>query len=136
MDTTVPPAVVRDPLVITVTLTATIPATLVDEIIDGVMGNYPEANDSNCLQCVHWKYKLCKFKFIDTEDDEKVYLLDRDKLAAVIPLLWTPKWPRGCTKPPAPDADAQAWNDWACQCDNTDHDAFVQLACFGETIYS
>ena len=84
------------------------------------------------LRCIGWDYKKLKFIFEDT--DGKVYEIDEQKLLATFPLLFTDKWPKGCTQPPISNGIGE-WEDWLGQSDATDFGAFVQLVCFGEVIY-
>ena len=114
-------------------ITTEIPDNVVETVVQSIMENFPEASQGSVLHCLGWKYKEMNFMFFD-EETEKDYILDKTKLLATFPLLFTDKWPNGCT--PAPlTADMDKWNDWLCQCDATDFDAFVQLACLGEVIY-
>ena len=109
-----------------------IPSVLVEKIVRGIMDNFPEAAQGNELRCFSWKYDDMLFWFEDSEN--KRFDLDKAKLLAAFPLLYTDKWPKGCTAPPFSDQWA-AWDDWLCQADATDFDAFVQLACLGEVMY-
>lgn len=113
--------------------TITFSNKLAESVVKGIMENFPEASNGNALHCVGWKYAKWEFKFADDESG-LVYKLDKSKLMAAFPLLFTDKWPKGCTQPPA-RKDAEAWGDWLCQCDATDFDAFAQLACLGDVIY-
>jgi hypothetical protein len=115
-------------------LEVNIPDTLVAAVIEGIMENFPEASSGSALVCVGWKYDDWAYKFRDTEDNDRVYKLDRAKLLATFPLIFTDKWPRGLLQPPC-SADAEIWDDWLCQSDACSFDAFAQLACFGEVIY-
>ena len=108
-----------------------IPEGLIELVVRGIMDNFPEA--SATLRCYEWDYEQCHFRFEDGETG-KIYDVDKPTLMAAFPLLFTDKWPKGCTQPPF-SADVMAWDNWTCQCDATDFDAFVQLACFGEVIY-
>jgi hypothetical protein len=111
----------------------TIPDDLIEKIVRGIMDNYPEAGHGCSLRCVDWRYEAMTFEFEDCEDG-KLYMLDKAKLLAAFPLLFSDKWPKGCTKPPMSD-DWEVWSDWLCQADAQDFDAFVQLVVFGEVIY-
>lgn len=113
-------------------ITLEFPDDLVEKIIRGIMDNFPESSAS--LRCDRWKYDALEFEFVDDEDDGMTFTLDKAKLFATLPLIFTNKWPKGCTKPPG-NTDPEEWNDWLSQADAIDHDAFVQLACFGEVIY-
>ena len=106
---------------------------LVETIVKSIMENFPEASSGCALGCIGWKYDAMKFTFQDFEDG-KIYKLDKEKILAAFPLIFTDKWPKGCTKPPFSDS-VEDWDNWLCQCDATDFDAFVQLACLGEVIY-
>src|SRR5438874_1225159 len=112
---------------------------LVETIVRGIMENFPEASGGMSLGCTYFNYDHWKFTFRDYANDETIFCLDKAKLLATFPLLFTEKWPKGCTPIPSlvqQSADVAAvWDDWLCQCDAIDCDAFVQLACFGEVIY-
>ena len=108
-----------------------IPNQLVEKVVRGIMDNFPEA--SCTLRCVEWNYDDMKFTFVDDEED-KTYTIEKDKLMAIFPALFSNKWPKGLTKPPL-SAEWDDWNNWLCQSDVFDFDAFVQLACLGEVIY-
>lgn len=118
---------------LTVDVTVTIPGQIVESTVKGIMENYPEADRGNSLYCIGWDYDNWKFTFVDGEED-KEYELTKEKLLTAFPLILTDKWPKGLTTPPASDS-AERWDDWLCECDAGDFDAFVQLACFGEVIY-
>lgn len=110
-----------------------IPDSLVESTVKSIMENYPEASGGSCMKCISWKYDAWWFTFIDDET-ELEYKLDKAKLLAAFPLIFTDKWPKGCTQPP-PVWTEESADDWLCQCDAIDFDAFVQLACLGEVIY-
>lgn len=114
-------------------MTIQISDSIIEETVKGIMENFPEASDGCTLQCVKWKYDALQFEFLDTETGIK-YMLDKARLLSQFPLLFTNKWPKGCARAITSN-DAEEWNDWLCQCDATDFDAFAQLACFGEVIY-
>jgi hypothetical protein len=97
------------------------------------MENFPEASYGCSLKCTSWNYKTGYFVFYDLETD-KPYSIDKTNLLKAFTLLFTDKWPKGCTPPPV-SADPKTWNDWLCTCDAQDFDAFAQLACLGEVIY-
>lgn len=88
-----------------------------EQFVRGMMENYPEAGSGNALQCVRFKYSELKFTFVDDEDG-KTYHLDKAKLMAALPLMFTEKWPKGCTQPHrlafdgVPDEDV---DDWLCE---------------------
>jgi hypothetical protein len=86
-----------------------------------------------CIGLPRWRYDDWKFRFQDTESGV-FYELDKAKLMAAFPLMFTEKWPKGCTQPPASNT-FEAWEEWLCEADATDFDAFAQLACLGEVIY-
>jgi hypothetical protein len=109
----------------------TVPDSMVETVVRGIMENFPEA--SATLTCTMWLSDKWLFNFFDQETGT-TYLLNKAKLIAAFPLIFTDKWPKGCTQPPA-TADPEVWDNWLCQADATDFDAFVQLACFGEVIY-
>ena len=114
-------------------VTITIPDSVTESVVQGIMENFPEASSGCALVCIRWRYDDWKFRFEDTETDE-VYDLNKAKLMAAFALLFTDKWPKGCTTPPA-SVTLEAWEEWLCQADATDFDAFAQLACLGEVIY-
>lgn len=111
-----------------------IPDNVVEEVVKSIMENFPEASSGSALVCTGWKYDKWKFTFVDTENNDKQYILDKAKLLAAFPLMFTDKWPKGCTRPISSDK-SDDWNDWLCQADAQDFDAFAQLACLGEVIY-
>jgi len=111
----------------------TISQPVIDQVVRGIMENFPEASQGCALRCVGWKYDAMRFRFEDGETGE-TYALDQPKLLAAFRFLFTDKWPKGCQPPPAAD-DAERWDDWLCRCDAVDFDAFAQLACLGEVIY-
>ena len=104
---------------------------VVEKIVAGIMENFPEA--SATLQCTSWRYNDWIFAFEDSETG-KQYQLGKADLLKAFPLIFTAKWPKGCTQPPHGN-DWEVWENWLCECDATDFDAFVQLACLGEVIY-
>lgn len=114
-------------------VTIKIPETTVKAVIKGIMDNFPEASNGCSLRCVGWHYKTLEFEFID-EESGKRYAVKEPELRKAFDLMFTDKWPKGCTQPLA-NVGAEAWEDWLCQADATDFDAFAQLACLGEVIY-
>lgn len=106
---------------------------LTESTVRGIMDNFPEASHGCALRCIAWKYDEWSFRFLD-EESGKEYRLEKADLLKAFPLIFTDKWPKGCIQPPA-SADTEAWDEWLCQCDATDFDAFAQLACLGEVIY-
>lgn len=110
-----------------------IPDAVIEQVVKGIMENFPEASRGCALVCVHWRYNDWRFRFYDNESG-KEYLLTKPKLIAAFPLIFTDKWPKGCTQPPA-SSDPEVWDNWLCQSDAQDFDAFAQLACLGEVIY-
>ena len=112
-------------------ITIDLPDSLVRKIITGIMENFPEANQT--LRCIGWQYAKLKFRFSDDEDG-KCYNLTEQELTKAFALIFTDKWPKGCAKVPVSN-DPEVWDDWLCQCDAVDFDAFVQLAIFSEVIY-
>jgi len=107
-----------------------------EQFVRGIMDNYPEAGSGNELQCFGYNYERLEFTFEDSEG--KSYILDKAKLMAALPLMFTEKWPKGCTQPHRLAFDGvtdDQVDDWLCEADAVDFDAFVQLACLGEVIY-
>jgi hypothetical protein len=118
-------------------VTLKLPDELVLKIVTGIMENFPEASAGNSLRCVGWRYKDLRFVFNDIDADDAAkgnHTLTKDTLLAAFPLVFTDKWPKGCTQPPN-KSDWESWEEWLCQSDATDFDAFVQLAIFKEVIY-
>jgi len=99
-------------------------------IVDGIMENFPEASAS--LECIGWNYEKRRFLFIDSESGER-YDLDEEKMHEGFRLMFK-AWPTGCTQPPL-STNWEDWDNWLCQSDATDFDAFVQLALLGEVVY-
>jgi len=114
-------------------ITVTLPDSLIETIVRGIMENFPEASNGSTMICTRWKYDDWQFRFEDCEDG-KEYNLDKPKLLAAFALVLSDKWPKGCTQPPM-STDPEVWDDWLCQCDAIDDDAFIQLTCLGEVIY-
>jgi len=114
-------------------ITIEIPNEMVEKIVRGIMDNFPEASNGSSLICTSFKYSTLGFIFSDGEDN-KEYLLNKDILLKTFPLIFTDKWPKGCTKPPI-SANWEEWEEWLGQADAMDFDAFVLLAIFGEVIY-
>lgn len=115
------------------TITIELGGELIDKIVRGIMDNYPEAGAGCALQCTAYNYKDLQFNFRDVETG-KFYMLGQESLYKAFPLLFSDKWPKGCTQPPR-SCHWEHWDEWLCQADATDFDAFVQLACLGEVIY-
>jgi len=115
-----------------VKIETTIHDALVEIVVRGIMENFPEASNGSALRCVVWRYNDWHFEFED--EDGKKYQLDKLKLRAAFPLLFTDKWPKGCTPPPHIH-NQETWDEWLSQSDAIDFDAFAQLACLGEVIY-
>ena len=113
-------------------ITTTISDEVVDKVIHGIMENFPEASSGNELRCSGWSYDDLKFDFVDS--DENIYHVNKKDLLKAFKLAFTSKWPKGCTSLPLTN-DWDIWDDWLCQSDAQDFDAFVQLACLGEVIY-
>ena len=104
-----------------------------EQFLQSVMENFPES--SECLKCTKWNYKKLEFNFFDEEEEVK-YSVNKEKLLAAIPLIFTDKWGKGLTKVPANlFNDTEVLEDWLCEADAWDFDAFIQLAIFGEVIY-
>jgi hypothetical protein len=110
-----------------------VPDKLIKKTISSIMENFPEASYGGSLRCIGWNYQKMQFDFVDGETDKK-YLVDEPKLLKAFKLTMTDKWPKGCTPIPL-STSASRWDDWLCQSDAIDYDAFVQLAVFGEVIY-
>jgi len=110
-----------------------IPDKLVREIISSTMECYPEAGHGNTMQCLKFDYEKLYFHFEDT-DTGKRYRVTENMLTDAFRLLFTDKWPAGCVHPPA-NGDEKMWDIWMGECDVVSHDAFLQLAIFGEVIY-
>lgn len=81
------------------TLQIEISNDLVESTVRGIMENFPEASVGSSLMCIGWKYDEMEFLFKDGEEN-KQYTLNKEKLLATFPLLFTDKWPKGCTAPP------------------------------------
>lgn len=116
-----------------VTITISIPDSLVESTVKSIMENFPEASAGCAMMCTDYDYEGWHFEFHDGETGNK-HTLDKAKLLGAFALLYSDKWPKGCTQPPASN-NPEVWEDWLCQSDAQDADAFVQLAIFGEVIY-
>lgn len=112
-------------------ITINISDARVEAIVKSLMENCPEASIS--MQCEKYGYEKWDYRFRDYEDG-KLYKLDKAKLVAAFPLMYSDKWPGGLPKPPLSDTDA-AWDSWELSTDADTTDALIQLACFGEVIY-
>jgi hypothetical protein len=112
-------------------LTIEIPDTVIEFVVRAIMDNYPEA--SATLHCRRWDYERCQYQFLDCETG-KTYDLNLQALTSALVLLFSDKWPKGCTAPPRSSAP-EHWEDWLGNSDVIDYDAFVQLAALGEVIY-
>lgn len=100
--------------------------------VQSIMENCPEACQS--LQCTKWNYEKLEFTFLD--EDNKKYTVNKEKLLETLPLIFTDKWGKGLTEIPANIfEDKEITEDWLCQADAYDFDAFIQLAIFAEVIY-
>jgi len=113
--------------------TIKIPDAVAEQVVKGIMENFPEASNGSALVCVGWRYDAWQFTLEDSESG-KSYRLGKAALLKAFPLIFTDKWPKGCTQPPA-SSDPEVWDNWLCQADAIDFDAFAQLACLGEVIY-
>ena len=106
---------------------------LIERVVKELMENMPESSVS--MGCIRYKYEKMSFTFVNYEDGNKLYILDKSKLVSTFPLMFTDKWPKGCTPLPTEKLNEyETWNDWLCQADGNDFDSFVQLACFGEVL--
>lgn len=84
------------------------------------------------MVCTRFDYD--KLIFLFTEETGERHALNRHKLRKALPLVFSGKWPKGCTPPPA-TGEWTRWDQWLCDCDATDFDAFIQLAALGQVIY-
>ena len=103
-------------------------------LVKNIMENFPEASSGSSLRCLGWHYD--KWKYIFEDEDEVVYKLGKKKLLAAVPSLFTDKWSKGLT--PVPQGlllKKEVCDDWLCQADAIDFDAYIQLVIFGEVIY-
>jgi hypothetical protein len=113
-----------------------IPDDVIKRVVKELMENFPEASAGMTMRCTDWRYSKMEFIFMEYDDNgpEKKHVVNEEMLVKAFPLIFTDKWPKGLTKPPA-SSDYEAWDDWLCQADAFDFDAFIQLACLGEVIY-
>ena len=106
---------------------------LAEYVVKNIMENFPEASAGSSLRCIGWHYDQWEFIF---EDDEGTkYTLDQEKLMSAFPLLFTEKWKNYTPVPTYLLHNKEHCDNWLCQADAFDFDAFVQLAVFGEVIY-
>jgi hypothetical protein len=110
-----------------------IPDDIVRKIITSTMENYPEASSTNAMQCHDFNYEKLRFHFQDADTGAK-YRVNETMLRKAFKLIFTEKWPKGCVQPPA-SSRWEDWDQWLGECDNTSHDAFLQLAIFGQVVY-
>lgn len=121
-----------------ITMTVQLSERVLMFLIKGIMENFPEASAGSSMRCYGWKYAAMQFDFQDSETGTE-YRLEKVALLKAVPLLFSDKWPKGCT--PLPNLNVseakqmEALDDWLCQADAMDFDAFVQLACLGDVIY-
>ncbi len=113
-------------------ITIEIPDEMVEQIVRGIMDNFPEASSGCGLVCMNFKYDSLQFIFED--EDGKTYKINKGTLMDTFPLIFTEKWPKGCIKPPT-SANWEDWDNWFGHADAINFDAFAQLACLGEVIY-
>ncbi len=104
---------------------------LAEHVVKNIMASFPEA--SYGMQCIGWNYAQWEFIFEDEEGTR--HTLDKEKLMSAFPLLFTEKWKNFTTVPTYLLHKKEHCDDWLCQADAIDFDAFVQLAIFGEVIY-
>lgn len=114
-------------------ITIDIPDALVKSIVTRIMENFPEASFGCSLRCTSWKYDKMIFDFQDA-DDRLAYTLEMDDFMRAFGLMFSSEWPKGLTQPIL-SKSMEDWDEWLCNADATDFDAFAQLACFGEVIY-
>lgn len=108
-----------------------IPDEKIKALAKDIMDCYPEYS-SPTLQCVSWKYKDGKFKFVDVEED-KEYTVTIDDVSKAIPIfiigVMEGKW-KFCGLSPDNILELDAGN-W----DADIVDAVVQIAIFKDVIY-
>lgn len=117
-----------------ITKTVEIPDDLAQYVVKGIMENFPEASHGAVLVCSGWHYDKWSFTFIDGVTN-KAYLLNKEDLLKPFALVFTSKWPMACPAAPI-SANQDDWDNWLCQCDAEAFDAYIQLVCLGEVIYS
>jgi hypothetical protein len=108
----------------------------VEMLVRGIMENFPDVCVS--LDCVKCDYKSLEFHFVDFDDPDgnKLHVLTKQKLIDTVPLMFGEKWPKGCTEVPKNLLESEeSIEDWLCQSDGWDDEAFVQLAIYGELVY-
>lgn len=115
-------------------MTITIPDDVIEKVVRGILENFPEASRGSALCCTNWGYDKWDFDFIEVENDDKLHHPTKAEWMNAFNLLFTDKWPKGLTQPIA-RSDWESWEDWLCQADADDFDAFAQLACLGAVIY-
>ena len=109
----------------------TLSAATVQQVLDGILENFPTCNGS--MDCIRWKYKVGFYYF---ETTEGVHLFCRHiegvKAFGLMYTLMNGKMPEA---PPCPTTDDQdAWDDWLCNSDAITFGAFVQLGLYGEIL--
>jgi len=103
----------------------------VEAIVREIFNNFPEASNHSALQCAGWKYKEFNFVFLDTEDNNKEYIVRLPDALRGFKMFMDLK-----SKNKLRGVDWE-WND-SDQSFNYDAlacDCIAQLACFGEVIY-
>jgi len=120
---------------LTVTQEIDIDEELLKDALRSVMENYPEYSTPS-LQCIHWKYKDCVYKFHEINDDgdvETTHTVTLEKLLAGFEKMMENR-PR-CVPPPPAKQTKEDWEEWNCQMDADGVDAVLQFALFGELVY-
>lgn len=108
-----------------------IPDARVETAVREILSNFPDCVSS--VGCTKWDYENWAFAFVDPETRTR-YAPTKQQFIDAFPLMYTDKWPKGCTAPPLSFTD-DALDDWLCLCDATDFDAYLQLVLFGEVVY-
>ena len=108
-----------------------IPDEKLRKLANDIMENYPEYS-SSYLQCVSWKYKEGKFKFINDEDG-KTYTVTTEQVEKALPKfiqgVFENKWKFcGLSADNILEFDAGDW-------DADIIDGVVQLVIFNDIIY-
>jgi len=122
-------------MTILITTRYVMPDGLVRDVIDGLVGNLPEASTS--LVCPQWKYSELSFTFYEEDSPQRHVVTGIDAWAKGFALL-TDAVANGklsCAPALPSSADKDVWEQWLCDCDADTVDALVQYAVFGELVY-
>jgi hypothetical protein len=100
------------------------------DIIKSIFENFPECSMS-------FQFLSSPYAFpVSVQDVEEgiTYSVTFTDCLRAFEYLNSEKWPKGLTQTPKFHS-VENWNDWMCQADAMDFDAFLQVATIGEVVY-